>query len=93
MQEGGPFGVPQAEGLEEAVEAVQEVEAEQTDGDDVEQRDDFVLKSEDDHVVDVGDISAGRDDGEPGHPVVFGHRIMIQRRGFFEGLGLHEAES
>ena len=69
------------------------MDAQQTHGDDVEQRDDFVLKSKDHHVVDIGDIGAGLHDRESSHSVVFGHRIVIQRRRFLKSLGLHNTPS
>src|SRR5580700_3497622 len=81
-----PAVVAPAKRLEEAVRAVQEVEREEADGDDVEDGDDAVLEAEDDHAPDIGNLRARLHHRHAKDVVVALHRVGGQVR--LEGPGL-----
>ncbi len=80
VKAGGPAVVAQAEGLEHALETVQEMETQERDRDGVGGGDDRVLEAIDDHRVDVVYIGSGGDDGEAEEVELARHRVVLERR-------------
>ena len=73
-----PFFRAPAERLEHAVEAVQQVDAQQADRDEVEERHQRVLEAAHHHAVHVEHLGAGVHHREAGDLVVLGHRVVRQ---------------